>query len=116
MLGSLREKALNAAVSSESVRSRVNEYLSRYGELRSLRYDRDGFHADLRFLGSSEDIKVSVRSVCLSDDCDTVRLEHICASMPWCEHILKDLVEGREFVLPQAARVFLKPVKKLLQP
>ena len=106
--------AVNSLISNPAVLKMINARLSRYAEILSLRYDREGFHARARLLGSAEEVPVSVRSIHFAPDCSSVKLEGISSGAPWCLHLLQDFVEGRDFPIPEAARLPLRPLAKML--
>jgi len=114
MLSKAKEMAINTALSSDMVIGLINKKLARYGEVHSLRWDNEGFHGMVQLLGSAEIVAVNVRELVFAPDCSTVKLVGLTSSALWCQHLLEDFVEGRSFDIPENARVFVKPVAKLL--
>lgn len=114
LAASAKSTAVNAALSSDMVMGLVNKKLCRYGEVRSLRYDEEGFHGMLQLLGSAEIVAVDVRELVFAPDCSSVRLSGLTSNIQWCQHLLEDFVEGRAFDIPENARTYVKPVAKWL--
>ena len=107
-----KNSAINALLSNKNTLALINGKLSRYGEVLSLQHSESGFHAEARLLGSAETIRVSVRKLAFSEDCSSVKLCGFSSSAQWCQHLLEDFVEGKEFDIPTEARPFLKPLAK----
>ena len=112
LAASAKNTAINAALSSDMVMGLINKKLYRYGEVRSLRYDADGFHGVVQLLGSAEIVAVDVRELVFAPDCSSVRLSGLASNVQWCQHLLEDFVEGRAFDIPENARTYVKPVVK----
>ena len=106
--------AINAALSSDKVLGLINKNISRYGEVHSLRWNNEGFHGMFQLLGSAEIVAVNVRELVFAPECSSVKLTGLTSSALWCQHLLEDFVEGRAFDIPENARVFVRPVAKLL--
>ena len=106
--------AINAALSNDKLLGLINKNISRYGEVRSLRYDDEGFHGMVQFLGSAEIVAVNVRELVFAPDCSAVRLTGLKSNMLWCQHLLEDFAEGRTFDIPEDARAYVKILAKLL--
>ena len=104
---------INNILSSKAALKLVNSKLSRYGELLSLRYEKECFHAEFRLLGSSETVNVAMKELMFTEDCKAVELGGFSSSAPWCQNLLEDFVEGREFEITGEARTFVKPLAKL---
>ena len=111
---SAKSAAINAALSSDMVIGLINRRVSRYGEVRSLRYDAEGFHGVLQLLGSAEIVSVDVRELVFAPDCSSVKLAGLTSNVLWCQHLLEDFVEGRAFDIPENVRAYVKPVAKWL--
>ena len=109
-----RYRTINSLVSNPAVVKMINGRFSRYAELLSLRYDGEGLHARARLLGSSEEVGVSVRRIAFAEDCSSVTLEGFHSAAPWCRNLLQDFVEGCRFDIPEAARLALRPLARLL--
>lgn len=107
-----KNSAINALLSNKNTLALINGKLARYGEVLSLQHSESGFHAEARLLGSAETIRVSVRKLAFSEDCSSVKLCGFSSSAQWCQHLLEDCVEGKEFDIPTEARPFLKPLAK----
>ena len=107
-----KNSAINALLSNKTAMALVNGKIARYGEILSLKYDDCGLHAEVRLLGSSETILVSVQKLVFTEDCSSVKLCGFRASAQWCQHLLEDFVEGKGFDIPAEARPFLKPLVK----
>jgi hypothetical protein len=59
-------------------------------------------------------VPVSVRNIRFAPDRSSVKLEGISSGAPWCLHLLQDFVKGRDFPIPEAARLALRPLAKML--
>ena len=107
-----KSAAINALLSNKTAMALINGKIARYGEVLSLKYDARGFHAQARLLGSSETVRVSVQKLVFTEGCSAVKLCGFTSSAQWCQHLLEDFVEGKEFDIPLEARHFLKPLAK----
>ena len=107
-----KSAAINALLSNKAAMALINGKIARYGEVLSLKYDARGFHAQARLLGSSETVRVSVQKLVFTEGCSAVKLCGFTSSAQWCQHLLEDFVEGKEFDIPLEARPFLKPLAK----
>ena len=114
MLGAMKYKALNTLLSSAAVLGLVNAKAARYGTVTRLFVDEGGYHAEIRLLGRDVPLSISVGAIELSDDCARATLRRIQGSEVWLQHLLEDLVDGREFELPPAAASALKPFRSML--
>ena len=112
LLDAGKNSAINALLSNKTALALVNGKLARYGEVLFLNYDESGFHAEARLLGSSETVRVAVQKLVFSEGCSAVKLCGFSSSAQWCQHLLEDFVEGKEFDIPSEARPFLKPLVK----
>ena len=104
---------INNILSSKAALKLINSRLSRYGELLSLRYENECFHAEFRLLGSSETVNVAMKKLVFTEECRAVKLGGFSSNAPWCQNLLEDFVEGREFEITEEARTFVKPLAKL---
>ena len=107
-----KSAAINALLSNKAAMALINGKIARYGEVLSLKYDARGFHAQARLMGSSETVRVSVQKLVFTEGCSAVKLCGFTSSAQWCQHLLEDFVEGKEFDIPLEARPFLKPLAK----
>ena len=107
-----KSAAINALLSNKAAMALINGKIARYGEVLTLKYDALGFHAQARLLGSSETVRVSVQKLVFTEGCSAVKLCGFTSSAQWCQHLLEDFVEGKEFDIPLEARPFLKPLAK----
>ena len=113
ILTSGKTALINNILSSKAALMLINNRLSRYGELRSLRYEKECFHAEFRLLGSSETVNVAMKELVFTEECRAVKLGGFSSNAPWCQNLLEDFVEGREFEIAEEARTFVKPLAKL---
>ena len=103
---------MNALLNGK-VREFVNGKVERYGEVKSLRKDEEGYHALVQLLGSDDILEVSMLSLTLNEDCSAVSLGAFTANRPWLENLLEDYAHGREIAIPEGmVREALKKVPK----
>ncbi len=95
------------------IRDMANKKIERYGELKSLRKDEEGYHAIVQLLGSADLLEVSMLDIELNEDCTMVRLGAFTANEEWLACLLDDHAKGREVPIPEGAvRETLKKIPK----
>lgn len=114
MLGTMKYRSVNMLLSSAPVLGLLNKKVERYGTIEKLFVDESGYHATVGLLGRGASLSIAVGRIELSDDCSRVVLRQMQGSEIWLQHLLEDLVDGREFELPPAAASALKPFRSLL--
>lgn len=92
--------AVNKAFQSGKVQNLISDATGRYARIISFEARRDGYHASVQLLGSSEVLEVTVREIRASGDKQHFSLHGFETNQIWLTHVLEDHVEGREFPLP----------------
>lgn len=114
MFGAMKYKAVNTLLSSPAVLGLVNAKVERYGTVTKLAVDEGGCHAEVRLLGRDMPLNITVGVIEFSDDGGRVTLRDLRGSEAWLQHLLEDVVDGREFELPPAAASALRPFRSML--
>ena len=113
--GAFMVKALAQVLDSDSVRGAVARKIGRYAELIALGYeDGDGLVARIVVRGFSEHVRICLRRLTIAADGSWVIPLEMEADKEGVDALLKDLVLGRRFEVPEKARMYLVMLKKFL--
>ena len=111
----LMAKALTQVLDSDSVRGAIARKIGRYAELIDLGYDDgDGLVARIAVRGFSEQVRVCLRRLNVAADGSWFIPREMEADREGVDALLKDLVLGRRFEVPEKARMYLMMLKKFL--
>lgn len=90
------------------VRGIINRKIEDIGEVERIeRMDGGGLSLTVRLLGEEAPMTVSMRSADFTPDSSGVAPRGLSADRPWLNNLLRNLVEGRVFPLPEDAPVGL---------
>ena len=85
------------------IRDMANRKIERYGEIKSLRRDEEGYHAIVQLLGSADLLEVTMLDITLNEDCSMATLGAFTANEEWLACLLDDYAKGREVPIPEGA-------------
>lgn len=90
----------NSLLNSTPVLSAINRKLEKYGEVKKIDKNDEGYHISFSLAGTNEDIELTIKEIVLSGDKKTFSLQGLSADKTWLDNILKDFVEGKLIPLP----------------
>ena len=90
----------NSLLNSQPVLSAINRKLKKYGEVKKINKNDDGYCISFCLAGTNEDIELTIKEIVLSGDKKTFSLQGLSADKTWLDNILKDFVEGKLIPLP----------------
>jgi len=111
-MGNFKDQLINIPLIK--VLPKLNEIGKPYGTISKLYKDGSGFHANLKLLGSADDIEITVGNIEISKDNDFVTLTGISSNMIWLDNVAKNFLEGKPVPVPEKARTPLGWVKAVL--
>ena len=95
------------------IRDMANRKIEYFGEIKSLRWDEEGYHAIVQLLGSANLLEVTKLNITLNEDCSMATLGAFTANEEWLACLLDDYARGREVPIPEGAvRETLKKIPK----
>ena len=90
----------NSLLNSSPVLSAINRKLEKYGVVKKIDKNDDGYRISFSLAGTSEDIELAMKEIVLSDDKKTFAICGLSADKTWLDNALKDFVDGKLISLP----------------
>ena len=91
----------NSLLNSQPVLSAINRKLEKYGEVKKIDKNDDGYRISFSLAGTNNDIELAIKEIVVSDDKKNFSLYGLSSDTLWLNNILKDFVEGKLIPLPE---------------
>jgi len=96
------------------VHEAFDRHLGRYAELRSLRCaENGGIEAVVCVKGFREEVRIALRKIQFATDGVWIIPLELEADKEGIDALLKDMVQGKKFMLPQKIRPYAKMLNKI---
>ncbi len=102
----------NSIINSGPVLGVINKKLEKYGTVKNINKNSDGYCIRFCLTGTTEDIKITIKEIVLSEDKKAFSLCGLSADKVWLDNALKDFVAGKNIPLPD--NELAKQVLKLI--
>lgn len=114
MLDSIWRASIDAFLRGELVRSLFERKVGRYAELQVLRCaEAGGLEAVIRIKGFQESVRVLLREIRFADDGSWMAVRQIESDREGVDALLKDMIQGKRFSVPEKIRPYLGLLKRL---
>ena len=90
----------NSILNSGPVLGAINKKIEKYGAVKKINKNDDGYRISCTLAGTNEDIEIAIKEIVLSEDKNTFSLSGLSADKVWLDNALKDFVEGKNIPLP----------------
>ena len=90
----------NSILNSGSVLGAINKKFEKYGVVKKINKNDDGYRISFTLAGTNEGIELAIKEIVLSEDKKTFSLCGLSADKIWLDNVLRDFVDGKLISLP----------------